>query len=129
MEVIFKELRFDENDLIPAIAQDAETGEVLMVAYMSRASLAKTIETRLAHYWSRTRGEIWKKGGTSGHIQKVQGIYIDCDGDVILLKVKQKVGACHKGFRSCFYREFDIPADSLKEISKKVFEPKDVYKD
>ena len=128
METIFKELRFDKDSLIPAVAQDVETGEVLMVAYMSRASLEKTIKTRLAHYWSRSRREIWKKGATSGHIQEVQGIYIDCDGDTLLLRVKQKVGACHKGYRSCFYRKFDIETDSLKEIAKKVFNPEDVYK-
>ena len=121
-------LKFDKDGLIPAVVQDVETSEVLMVAYMSRASLEKTIKTRLAHYWSRSRREIWKKGATSGHTQEVQGIYIDCDGDTLLLRVKQKVGACHKGFRSCFYRKLDIETDSLKKIAKKIFKPEDVYK-
>ena len=129
MEAIFKELKFDEKGLIPAVTQDIETGEVLMVAYMSRAALEKTIKTRLAYYWSRTRGELWKKGAVSGHIQEVQGIYIDCDGDTLLLKVKQRVGACHKGYRSCFYRKFDTKTGSLKEIAKKIFNPEDAYKD
>ena len=128
MKAIFKELKFDRDGLIPAVAQDIETGEVLMLAYMSRASLAETLKTRIAHYWSRSRKELWKKGGTSGHIQEIQSICIDCDGDTILLKVKQKGGACHTGFRSCFYRQLDIKTKSLKEIGKKVFNPEDRYK-
>ena len=91
-------------DLIPAIAQDAVSGEVLMLAYMNHESLAITLETGRATYWSRSRNELWEKGATSGHTQKVLGISIDCDGDALLLKVEQIGAACHTGDRSCFHR-------------------------
>ena len=92
-------------DLIPAIAQDATNGEVLMVAYMNRESLALTMQTGRATYWSRSRNELWEKGATSGHTQKVLSISLDCDGDAILLKVEQEGAACHTGNRSCFQVE------------------------
>ncbi len=92
-------------ELIPAIAQDAATGEVLMLAYMNEESLAITIETGRATYWSRSRNELWEKGATSGHTQKVLSIAIDCDGDALLLKVEQIGAACHTGYRTCFHRE------------------------
>lgn len=95
----------DGVDLIPAIAQDGATGEVLMVAYMNAQSLAITIETGRATYWSRSRNELWEKGATSGHTQRVLSIAIDCDGDALLLKVEQEGAACHTGDRSCFHRE------------------------
>ena len=97
----------DKVELIPAIAQDAETGEVLMLAYMNQESLALTISTGRATYWSRSRNEIWEKGATSGHTQKVISIAIDCDGDALLLKVEQVGAACHTGDRSCFHREIE----------------------
>jgi phosphoribosyl-AMP cyclohydrolase len=92
-------------DLIPAIAQDSVSGEVLMLAYMNRESLAITIETGRATYFSRSRNELWEKGATSGHTQKVISIAIDCDGDALLLKVEQIGAACHTGERTCFHRE------------------------
>lgn len=92
------------NGLIPAIVQDAENGEVLMLAYMNEESLARTLETGLATYWSRSRQEFWCKGETSGHYQQVEEIRIDCDEDTLLLKVRQTGGACHTGHRTCFYR-------------------------
>jgi phosphoribosyl-AMP cyclohydrolase len=95
----------DGVELIPAIAQDSVTGEVLMLAYMNRQSLAITLETGRATYWSRSRNELWEKGATSGHTQKVLAISIDCDGDALLLKVEQVGAACHTGDRSCFHRE------------------------
>lgn len=98
----------DQAALIPAIAQDATTGEVLMLAYMSQESLAITIETGRATYWSRSRNELWEKGATSGHTQKVISISIDCDGDALLLKVEQVGAACHTGDRSCFHREIAL---------------------
>lgn len=101
---MIEEIRYDEKGLIPAIAQDAESGEVLMTAFMNREALERTLETRVAHYWSRSRGKLWKKGETSGHIQKVHEIRFDCDSDAILLKVHQDGVACHTGHRSCFYR-------------------------
>ena len=95
----------DGVDLIPAVAQDAKTGEVLMLAYMNRESLAITIETGRATYWSRSRNELWEKGATSGHTQKVISVTLDCDGDAILLKVEQIGAACHTGDRTCFHQE------------------------
>ena len=98
----------DGVELIPAIAQDFATGEVLMLAYMNRESLAITIETGRATYWSRSRNELWEKGATSGHSQKVISIDIDCDGDTLLLKVEQTGAACHTGDRSCFHRNIEL---------------------
>jgi phosphoribosyl-AMP cyclohydrolase len=95
-------------ELIPAIAQDANTGEVLMLAYMNHESLAMTINTGRATYWSRSRSELWEKGATSGHTQKVLLISVDCDGDALLLKVKQTGAACHTGDRSCFHNELKM---------------------
>ncbi len=97
-------LKFNEKGLIPAIAQDAEDGTVLMMAWMNKDSIQKTLETKEVHYWSRSRSELWHKGATSGHIQKVKEIYYDCDADTLLVKIEQ-VGdiACHTGKRSCFF--------------------------
>lgn len=100
--VNFDELKFDEKGLIAAIAQDYESGEVLMQAYMNREALEKTLETGYAHYYSRSRNTLWKKGETSGHTQKVLAAYLDCDKDCVLLKVTQKGVACHTGTYSCF---------------------------
>jgi phosphoribosyl-AMP cyclohydrolase len=99
---------FDENGLLPAIAQDAETGTVLMVAWMNAEALAETAATKRAVYWSRSRRRLWRKGEESGHVQFVQEMRLDCDGDVILLKVRQEGSiACHTGRESCFYRRLD----------------------
>lgn len=98
----------DGVELIPAVAQDVETGEVLMLAYMNRESLAITIETGRATYWSRSRNELWEKGATSGHTQNVISIDLDCDGDALLLKVEQIGAACHTGDRSCFHRNIEL---------------------
>ena len=119
---------FQRGDgLLPAIAQDAETGEVLMMAYMNRESYQETIANGRAVYFSRSRGKLWRKGEESGHVQEVEGIYLDCDRDAILLKVKQIGGAaCHVGYRSCFYRA--ATADGLQVVGEKVFDPDEVYK-
>ena len=93
--------------LVPCIVQEADTGEVLMLAYMNEESFQKTLDTKLAKYWSRSRQELWTKGETSGHYQHVQEILIDCDEDTILLKVKQDGAACHTGHHSCFYRTIE----------------------
>lgn len=98
----------DGLDLIPAIAQDAVTGEILMMAYMNRESLAITIDSGRATYWSRSRNELWEKGATSGHTQKVLSIAVDCDGDTLLLQVEQTGAACHTGDRSCFHRKLEL---------------------
>lgn len=116
------EVEFGESGLIPAVAQDAETDEVLMLAYVSPEALAKTQNTGFAHYYSRSRDELWKKGGSSGHVQKVQEIRVDCDGDSLLYRVTQEGGACHTGYRSCFYRTIDG-----ETTGKKVFDPDEVY--
>jgi phosphoribosyl-AMP cyclohydrolase len=98
-------------DLIPAIAQDAQTGEVLMLAYMNRESLAQTLATGKATYWSRSRKELWVKGATSGHTQEVLAISLDCDGDALLLKVNQVGAACHTGDKTCFHNPLQISAE------------------
>jgi phosphoribosyl-AMP cyclohydrolase len=98
----------DGLNLIPTIAQDAATGEVLMMAYMSRESLAITVDTGRATYWSRSRNELWEKGATSGHTQKVISISLDCDGDALLLQVEQVGAACHTGDRSCFHTKISL---------------------
>ncbi len=113
--------------LLPAIAQDAETGEVLMMAYMNAESYAETLASGRAVYFSRSRSKLWRKGEESGNVQQVRGIYLDCDRDTILLKVEQIGGAaCHVGYKSCFYRE--VTADGLKVVAQRVFYPAEVYK-
>jgi len=118
---------FDKSGgLVPAIAQDAQTGEVLMLAYMNRAAWEATLATGEATYWSRSRNELWVKGKTSGHIQKVEEVRMDCDNDTVLLKVRQIGGAaCHTGHRSCFYRRLD--GDRLVVEGTPIFDPKEVY--
>jgi phosphoribosyl-AMP cyclohydrolase len=118
---------FSKGDgLLPAIAQDAQTGEVLMLAYMNAESFAETLSTGRAVYFSRSRGKLWRKGEESGHVQTVQDIYIDCDADTILLKVDQVGGAaCHEGYRSCFFRQV---SPEQKVVGVRVFDPKEVYK-
>lgn len=98
-------LKYDARGLIPAVVQEADTGEVLMVAWMNRQSLALTLDTGYTHFWSRSRSKLWKKGETSGDVQEVKDIFFDCDADALLVKVIQRGrGACHTGQRSCFYR-------------------------
>jgi phosphoribosyl-AMP cyclohydrolase len=123
-----KDLCFDKgNGLLPVIAQDHETGEVLMLAYMNRQAWEKTLETGKVHYWSRTRNKLWLKGETSGHVQLLKAAYTDCDLDTILVKVEQLGGAaCHKGYRSCFYRK--VQGEFLVIIGELVFDPKEIYK-
>jgi len=115
-------LAFDEHELLPAVAQDAETGEVLMLAYASREALRRTRETGRAHYYSRSRDELWEKGASSGHTQTVREIRVDCDGDALLYLVEQDGGACHRGYEMCFYRTIDG-----ETVADRVFDPEDVY--
>ncbi len=113
--------------LVPAIVQDAETKEVLMLAYMNRDAWENTLQTGKATFWSRSREQLWLKGESSGHVQIVKAIYIDCDDDTILLQVEQLGGAaCHTGHRSCFFRK--RVGDDFVVIGEKVFDPKEVYK-
>lgn len=97
--------RFNEQGLVPVVTQDAATGRVLMVAWANSEAIEKTLSTREAHYWSRSRGELWRKGATSGHVQKVIRVLVDCDQDTLLYAVEQQGPACHTGRDSCFYRE------------------------
>lgn len=121
------DLKWGDNGLVAAIAQDADTGDVLMVAWMNREAVEKTSETRLAHYWSRSRGKLWLKGESSGHEQHVEAILVDCDQDALVLKVRQKGGACHKGYRSCFFRRV-TDAGELTVTETRVFDPDRVYR-
>jgi len=121
--------RFDDNGLITAIAQDATTGQVLMVAYMNREALDESIQTGYGTYFSRSRGKLWRKGEESGHLQKIEQILVDCDQDCLVLKVAVDAGQCHVGYQSCFYRALKGPADkSLEFIAEKVYDPKQAYK-
>lgn len=117
------ELKFDKNGLIPAIIQDNINGEVLMLAYMNKDALDKTVSSGFTHFWSRSRNKMWKKGETSGHVQEVKAIFYDCDKDTVLIKVIQHgPGACHTGHRSCFFT--DITGE---ETAQKVFSEAEVY--
>jgi phosphoribosyl-AMP cyclohydrolase len=120
-------LNFEKSGgLVPAIAQDAATGEVLMFAFMNKLSWQKTLETGKATYWSRTRQKLWVKGETSGNVQTVKEIRIDCDDDTVLLKVEQVGGAaCHTGHQSCFYKK--VENNNVVIDGKKIFDPKEVY--
>jgi phosphoribosyl-AMP cyclohydrolase / phosphoribosyl-ATP pyrophosphohydrolase len=128
------ELKWDARGLIPAVAQETATGEVLMVAWMDRDALARTLETGLAHYWSRSRGTLWRKGETSGHSQHVDGVYADCDRDTLLLQVHQDGVACHTGARTCFFTRLDgraSPQDSgagpvMLEVLERVLQSRKV---
>ena len=115
--------------LIIAIAQDYESSEVLMVAYMNKEALMKTLETKIAHYWSTSRNKLWLKGESSGHTQEVQEILTDCDEDAVLLKVKQNGGACHEGYYSCFFRKIHEDDANLEVVKEKVFDPENIYGD
>jgi phosphoribosyl-ATP pyrophosphohydrolase/phosphoribosyl-AMP cyclohydrolase len=120
------DLRFDERGLIPAVVQDADTGEVLMVAWMDRAALDATLTTGLSHFWSRSRGKLWRKGESSGHTQHVERVYVDCDADVLLVQVHQDGVACHTGHRTCFFRalqddgEVAPPANMLERLEQTI---------
>ena len=123
---ILDKLKFDKKGLIPAIIQDVQNDQVLMLGYMNRESVKRTIEGDFVCFWSRSRQKYWVKGETSGHTQTVKELYIDCDADVLLIKVEQKEGACHKGYRSCFFRK--ISDGDVEIVAEKVFDPESVYK-
>ena len=122
------ELTWDKDGLIPAIVQDAETGDVLMFAWMNRDALARTVETGEAVYFSRSRGKLWHKGEESGHTQKIREIRIDCDNDVVLLKIEQVGGiACHTGRRSCFFQRY-LADGRWEAVDPVLKDPKEIYK-
>ena len=121
-----KALKWNDEGLIPAIVQDAENGEVLMMAWMDEPALRDTLATGQTHFFSRSRRSHWHKGATSGHVQHVESIAIDCDGDVLLIKVHQVGGACHEGYRSCFFRRVN-DAGQLEISARPVFDAASVY--
>ena len=120
-----EDLKFDRDGLIPAIIQDVESGEVLMLGYMNREAVEKTLETGRTHFWSRSRQKLWMKGETSGHVQTIQDAYFDCDKDALLWKVQQTTAACHTGHYSCFYNKMDD--HNIVAADQKVFDPGKVY--
>jgi len=114
MDQFLDSLKYDANGLVPAVVQDCENGDVLMVGYMNRDAVKATLTTGRTTFWSRSRQKFWIKGETSGNIQAVNGVYVDCDKDCLLVKVDQKGAACHEGYRSCFFRQVD--SDAKEEI-------------
>jgi phosphoribosyl-AMP cyclohydrolase len=120
------DLKYDANGLIPAIVQDADTGEVLMMAWMNKASLADSIRTGKTHFWSRSRQKYWMKGESSGHTQEIQEILIDCDADTILIKARQHGAACHEGYKNCFFRQYQ-PDGQWATVAERLVNPADVY--
>lgn len=126
MQELLRSLKIDTGGLVPAIAQDAETGEILMLAYMNAESYAETLATGRAVYYSRSRQCLWRKGEESGHVQEVRAVLLDCDADTILLRVHQVGGAaCHTGYRSCFYRQ--VTPGGLEVVGERMFDPEAVY--
>lgn len=135
MEINFRH-EFNGEKLITAIAQDYKTGQILMVANMNKESLKKTIKTGKAHYWSTSRNEQWLKGESSGHVQTVKEILVDCDMDAVILKIEQKGAACHEGYYSCFFRKLNLENnpdiselndDDVELIAERLFNPEDIY--
>lgn len=121
-----KNLKYDANGLIAAVIQDYQNNEVLMVAYMNAEAVEKTLKGPFVNFYSRSRSKMWVKGESSGHTQTVKEIYFDCDKDCLLIKVDQKVAACHVGYRTCFYRK--IENDQIVTVGEKIFTEETVYK-
>lgn len=136
MELNFR-LNMGGEDLVIAIAQDWQTNDVLMVAFMNKEAVEQTLKTKKAHYYSTSRQKQWLKGESSGNVQTIKEMYIDCDADAIIMKVEQIGAACHEGYRSCFFRQLDIDKenididnltdDDVKVISERLFDPKEMY--
>jgi phosphoribosyl-AMP cyclohydrolase len=126
-EGLLDQLKFDSRGLIPLIVQDVENNQVLMMAYMNREALQKTLDTGKVHTYSRSRGRLALKGESSRHFQHVKQVITDCDLDVVLVKVVQDVAACHEGYRSCFFREYDAEAKEWKTIAERQFDPEKIY--
>ncbi|MCD6339567.1 MAG: phosphoribosyl-AMP cyclohydrolase [Verrucomicrobia bacterium] len=124
---VLDQLKFNEQGLIPAIVQEASTGRVLMMAWMNRASLEKTLELGKTVFWSRSRQKYWIKGEQSGHFQFVKDIAVDCDGDALLIQVEQKGAACHEGYKSCFFRSIREGGERLEATEPRLVDPESVY--
>ncbi len=121
------DIKFDDKGLVPAIVQDIDTGEILMMAWMNEAALKQTLEVKKATFYSRSRDKMWIKGESSGHVQEVVEVRVDCDQDLVLLKCKSHGPCCHVGYNSCFYRKADADGN-LTLVAEKVFDPEKVYK-
>ena len=121
-----RSIKWTAEGLVPAIVQDSESGDVLMMAWMDEPAIRQTLATGQTHFYSRSRKSSWHKGGTSGHVQVVESIHVDCDADVLLIKARQVGGACHEGYRSCFWRRVD-EGGGLEVVGSPVFEPDRVY--
>ena len=120
---------FESNELIPVIAQDLESGDVLMLAYMNQDAYEETLKTGRVCYWSRSRGKLWRKGEESGNVQNLKELYYDCDADTLLAKVEQIGGAaCHEGYRSCFFRRINPQSSHVEVVGERLFDPNEVYK-
>ncbi len=120
---------FTKNELIPVIAQDAQSGDVLMLAYMNQQAYDETLRTGRVCYWSRSRQKLWRKGEESGNVQELKEVFYDCDADTLLVKVNQIGGAaCHEGYRSCFFRKVDRQTGSVEVVGERLFDPAEVYK-
>ena len=123
----YEKLKFDEKGLIPAIIQEQKTGRVLMMAWMNRASLEKTLASGKTHFWSRSRQKFWMKGETSGHTQTVKAVAFDCDGDTLLIQVEQTGAACHEGYHSCFFRSVQAPGEGFTVTEPRFESPEQMY--
>ena len=120
---------FEKSELIPVIAQDDSTGDVLMLAYMNQEAYAETLRTGRVCYFSRSRQKLWRKGEESGNVQELKSLFYDCDADTLLVKVNQIGGAaCHEGYKSCFFRQIDLQTGAVSVVGNRVFDPKLVYK-
>ena len=123
-------VRWDSDGLLPVIVQDASSSKVIMFAWMNRETLEESIKQRKAVYWSRSRKQVWVKGEESGHYQNIEDMFLDCDNDVLLIKVTQKGGiACHTGRESCFYNQINMQTNKIEESEKIIKNPKEIYKD
>lgn len=120
-------LKFNADGLVPAIVQDKADGRVLMMAWMNRTSLERTLETGFTHFWSRSRQKYWKKGESSGHVQRVLDVAVDCDGDTLLIQVEQTGAACHEGYRSCFFRSSRDGGASTETTEPRLQDPGEIY--
>ena len=124
---LYDQLRFNPEGLIPAIVQEQSTGRVLMMAWMNRASLEKTLETGRTHFWSRSRQKFWMKGESSGHVQQVKDVAFDCDGDTLLIQVEQTGAACHEGYKSCFFRSASDGGRAFQVTEPQLETPEQIY--
>ena len=127
-KTILESVKFDDKGLVTAVVQDADNGEVLMVAYLNRDALEKTLKTGKIHFYSRSRNKMWIKGEESGHTQELVEIRVDCDQDCVLFRARQNVAACHKGYRSCFYRRVKTGTGEMEVVEERVFDPESAYK-